>query len=113
MIAGSAFGSAQGSVTFNGVTAVVTSWNDTSITAQAPLGANSGSVVATSAAGRPSNAVGFNMTDNLAVTLFAPLTGPTGTSVTITAGGFLPTSLGHCTKRFFYKPYKRAGRSHT
>jgi len=39
--------------------------------------------------GKPaSNGVGFNMTDNLAVTLFAPTTGPAGTSVTITGGGF-------------------------
>ena len=88
VIAGSSFGAAQGSVTFNGVAAVVTSWSDTSITAQAPVGAGSGNVVATSAAGHSSNAVGFNMTDNLAVTLFSPANGPTGTSVTITGGGF-------------------------
>src|SRR5260221_4251453 len=99
VIAGSAFGSAQGSVTFNGVTAVVTSWNDTSITAQAPVGAGSGNVVATSAVARPSNGVGFNMTDNLAVTLFAPLTGPTGTSVTVTGRGFGATQ-GSSVVRF-------------
>jgi RHS repeat-associated protein len=88
VIAGSGFGPAQGSVTFSGTLAVVTYWNDRSITAQVPNGAGGGNVVVTSAVGRSSNGAGFNVTDNLAITLISPTTGPVGTQVTITGGGF-------------------------
>src|SRR3954464_2501411 len=49
VIAGSGFGSPQGSSTvkFNGVTAAVTAWTTTSITATVPAGATTGNVVVT------------------------------------------------------------------
>jgi YD repeat-containing protein len=57
-INGASFGSTTGSVTFDGVSATVTSWSATSITATVPSGALSGPVVVT-VSGVASNAVGF------------------------------------------------------
>jgi RHS repeat-associated protein len=91
IISGSHFGSSPGSgggVTFNGTSAGISSWTDGSITAMVPIGASSGNVVVTSAAGLQSNAVAFTVTDNLAITSVSPTTGPVGTTVTVIGGGF-------------------------
>ncbi len=64
VISGASFGASQGtgSVTFNGITAAVGSWSDSSITATAPNGLNPGAnpVVVTTSAGA-SNAVTFTV----------------------------------------------------
>jgi len=46
-IAGNSFGTQTGTVTFNGVSAAVSGWNNTSITVAAPSGALTGNVVVT------------------------------------------------------------------
>ncbi len=46
-IAGTNFGTSQGTVTFNGTTAPLTSWNATSIVANVPAGATTGPVLVT------------------------------------------------------------------
>ena len=62
-ISGTNFGAAQGSntVTFNGITATVTSWSATSIAVTVPSGATTGNVVVTSG-GQASNGVTFTVT---------------------------------------------------
>ncbi|PYV89611.1 MAG: hypothetical protein DMG05_13155, partial [Acidobacteria bacterium] len=47
VISGTGFGNEPGTVTFNGVSAAVSAWSDTSITAAVPSNATSGPVVAT------------------------------------------------------------------
>jgi len=67
VINGRGFGSAQstGAVTFSGVTAVVLSWGQSSITASVPTGATSGPVAVT-VNKTPSNAVNFKINGKLA-----------------------------------------------
>lgn len=61
-ISGTSFGVSQGAntVTFNGTSAVATSWSDTSIVAPVPNGATTGNVVIVS--GTASNGVNFTVT---------------------------------------------------
>jgi WD40 repeat protein len=61
-ISGSAFGSTQGTVTFNGVNASINSWTDTQIVAVVPAGAVTGEVVVHSANGSDSNGAAFTVT---------------------------------------------------
>jgi hypothetical protein len=62
-ISGSNFGSSEGSstVTFNGTTAIPTSWSATSIVAPVPAGATTGNVVVT-VSGMSSNGIDFTVT---------------------------------------------------
>jgi len=65
MIAGANFESAQGmhgTVTFNGIAATVSAWNDTSITVTAPVGATTGNVLVTTNSNLTSNGVNFTVT---------------------------------------------------
>jgi RHS repeat-associated protein len=92
-IAGSGFGGLQSTgftVSFNGVTASAPSWSDTSITAVVPSSATSGPVVVTES-GVPSNGAPFTVLEPISVTGIAPLSGPVGSSVTISGTGFGPT----------------------
>jgi len=61
-ISGSNFGSSQGSstVTFNGTSASVVSWSDTSVVATVPVGSSTGNVVVTVGA-RASNGINFTV----------------------------------------------------
>jgi len=63
VISGSSFGATQGngSVTFNGTPAVVTSWSDTRIAVAVAGGSTSGNVIVTTGSGDVSNAVGFTV----------------------------------------------------
>lgn len=83
-IAGSGFGSSQGSSTvkFNGTTATVTSWSASSIVVTVPGGATTGTVLAT-----PS------------ITSLSPTSGAVGASVTI-AGSNFGSSQGSGTVKF-------------
>jgi RHS repeat-associated protein len=89
-IRGTSFGAAQGggSVTINGVSAPVSSWNDGSITAVVPVGGGSGNLVVTNSSGLSSSGVPFTVADNFAITALSPPLGQVGTLVTITGGGF-------------------------
>jgi hypothetical protein len=77
-ITGTNFGAAQGSVTFNGTAAAITSWADKTIVAKVPVGATTGNVVVTSAASAKSAGASF--------TVFNPGTGVTITSLSAIAG---------------------------
>src|SRR5260370_4827759 len=86
---GVGFGLSQGTsqVQFNGVTASVSSWGDTSVTATVPLNTTTGPVTVTED-GITSNGVQFTVSQSLSVTNISPSFGPPGTSVTITGTGF-------------------------
>jgi len=88
-ITGSSFGVAQGTsaVLFNGTTATVTNWSDTSITATVPTGATTGNVVV-DASGVNSNGVLFTVGVPPSITSLSLTSGPVGTSVTITGTSF-------------------------
>ena len=66
-ISGTSFGASQGTgtVTFNGVVATASSWDDTSITVTVPSGATTGPVVVT-VDGEASNGVTFTVRENRA-----------------------------------------------
>jgi hypothetical protein len=89
-ISGTSFGSAAGTVTFNGTTASVLTWTDSSIVAGVPSGASSGNVIVTTG-GSASNGVYFNVVTNPttpAITSLSPSSGVVGASVTITGSNF-------------------------
>ena len=86
-ITGSQFGSTQGqSVNFNGVSASISSWSATSITAYVPAGTSSGNVTVTTGTNLTSNGVSFTVP--LIVTGLNTNSGPVGAPVTITGTGF-------------------------
>jgi hypothetical protein len=64
-ITGTNFGTTQGTstITFNGIAATPTVWNDTNISAPVPAGASSGNVVVT-VGGQASNGVSFTVTSS-------------------------------------------------
>ena len=86
-LTGSSFGATQGAstVTFNGTPATPTSWSATSIAVPVPAGATTGNIVVT-AGGQASNGVNFTVAPRL--TTLAPLSGATGTPVTLTGANF-------------------------
>jgi IPT/TIG domain/Abnormal spindle-like microcephaly-assoc'd, ASPM-SPD-2-Hydin len=87
-ITGMGFGTTQGTstVTFNGLSATPTSWNNSIIVAPVPAGATTGSVVVT-VSGFASNSGGtFLVTPN--ITSLNPTSGPVGTLVTIAGTNF-------------------------
>jgi len=88
-LSGAGFGASQGTsqVQFNGVTASVNSWSDTSISVTVPLNTTTGPVTVTED-GVTSNGVQFTVSQALSVTNISPTSGPPGTSVTITGTGF-------------------------
>jgi RHS repeat-associated protein len=89
-VTGSNFGSAQGTgtVTFNGTTASVTSWNASSIGVTVPSGATTGNVVVTAAGGVTSNGVNFTVLPTPSITNLSVTSGAVGTPVTITGTNF-------------------------
>jgi RHS repeat-associated protein len=99
-IAGSNFGSTQGSSTvkFNGTAATPTSWSDTSIAVPVPSGATTGNVVV-HANGVDSNGSSFTVLPTPSITSLSPTAGPVGTSVTITGSNFGSTQ-GSSTVKF-------------
>jgi IPT/TIG domain len=86
-ITGNNFGTTPGTVTFNGTTAAIKSWNSSTITAVVPSGGTSGNVVVT-IGGLVSNGSSFTVTVPPAITSLAPTSGPAGALVTITGTGF-------------------------
>src|SRR5713226_3251683 len=84
VIAGSNFGSTQGSSTvkFNGTTATTTSRGASSITATVPTGATTGNVIVT-VSGKASNGVTFTVTAAPSITSLTPNTGAVGSSIVI------------------------------
>ena len=100
-IMGSNFGTTQGSskVSFNGTTAVPTSWSDTSIQVPVPSGAASGNVVVT-VAGVGSNGLNFTVLPSPpSITSLNPTSGGVLNYVTISGANF-GASRGSSTVTF-------------
>jgi hypothetical protein len=102
-IAGSNFGSSQGSstVTFNGTSAgTAPSWSATSITVNVPTGATTGNVVVT-VGGVASSGVAFTVTTSAGpnISTLDPTAGAVGTAVIISGSGF-GSSQGTSTVTF-------------
>ncbi len=87
LIAGTTFGSTQGSstVTFNGVVATPTSWSSTIVQVPVPNGATTGNVVVT-VAGNASNSANFTVLP--AITDFNPKSAPAGALISVTGSSF-------------------------
>ena len=100
-ITGTNFGTTQGTSTvrFNGTTAVVTSWSNTSIAVSVPSGASTGNVVVTVGT-QASNGVSFTVTTPApTITTLNPTSGAVGSSVVITGTNFGATQ-GTSTVKF-------------
>ncbi|MDT8067454.1 MAG: IPT/TIG domain-containing protein [Terriglobia bacterium] len=86
LITGTNFGATQGSstVTFNGTSAPITDWEDTSITVGVPSGATTGNIVIT-VNGQNSNGISFTVMSDSApyIASISPDFGGKGTPVTI------------------------------
>ncbi len=82
------------SVRFHGTTATITSNTATTIVTTVPAGATTGTITVTTALGTATNATSFTV---MAITSFTPITGPVGTTVTITG-----TGLGSATSVKFH-----------
>ena len=86
-ISGSNFGAATGTVRFNGTTASITSWSSTSISANVPALATSGSLVVTTSLGLASNSTSFTIPAPN-ISNISPSTARAGASVTINGTNF-------------------------
>jgi hypothetical protein len=88
-ITGANFGATQGSstVSFNGTSALPSSWSATSIVAPVPNGATTGKVTVT-VAGQTSNGASFAVIPPPSITSLSPNSGAVGTLVTITGTSF-------------------------
>ena len=86
-ISGSNFGAATGTVKFNGTTALITSWSSTSISANVPALATSGSVVVTTSIGLASNSTSFTIPAPN-ISNISPSAARAGASVTIGGTNF-------------------------
>jgi len=81
-------------VSFNGVTAVVTSATSTAITATVPVSATTGPITVTSPAGTATSVKAFTITtasSSTTITGFSPRIGTAGSAVTITGTNFSPS----------------------
>ncbi len=98
-IAGTNFGANAGTVTFNGQTASVGTWSDTSIIVTVPTGATTGNVVVSNG-GLQSGPLAFSVvpTSPIIATI-SPSSGISGVPVTITGSGF-GASQGSSTVAF-------------
>jgi IPT/TIG domain len=91
VITGSGFmdNSVATAVAFNGIAATFTVNSNTQITTSVPAGATTGPITVTDSEGTGSSAPNnFTVTTAPVITSFAPTSGPVGTSVVITGGGF-------------------------
>ena len=88
-VSGANFGSSQGTstVTFNGTTASVSAWSDSSINVSVPSGATTGNVIVT-VGGLLSNGIYFTVLETTSITNLSPVSGAVGESVTIMGTGF-------------------------
>ncbi len=89
-VTGANFGTAQGngSVTFKGTAATVSSWTDTSISVTVPNGAITGNVVVTTASQTPSGGVNFTVTSLPTISSLSPNSGSVASSVVIAGSNF-------------------------
>lgn len=91
-IDGSAFGTQQGTITFNGVAGSIVYWSDWFVYVTVPAGASTGPLVLTSADGFTANGGTFTVTAGPPViTALNPAQGRTGDMLTISGSNFGPT----------------------
>src|SRR5205807_258018 len=91
-LTGTGFTGATG-VSFNSTAATTFTVNsDTQISATVPTGATTGKITVTNAAVTGTSATSFTVTVVPSITSFTPVSGPTGTSVTLTGTGFTGTT---------------------
>jgi RHS repeat-associated protein len=101
IIYGTAFSAtpSQNTVTFNGVTATVSSSSATQIVTSVPAGATTGTVKVVSASGSASSSSAFTVTASATPTItgFTPTIGKPGTAVSITGTNFQTTLTNNST----------------
>jgi hypothetical protein len=99
-ITGAGFGATQGgsTVKFNGTTAAIASWSNTTIVATVPTSATTGSVIVT-VAGSASNGRTFTVLPAPTISLLSRTSGAVGASVTISGANFGATK-GSSTVKF-------------
>jgi RHS repeat-associated protein len=90
---GSGFGATQGTFSFSGASASVTSWSDTQIAATVPTGAATGAVSVVAGGIASNNNIYFTV-PGPQVTGISPPSGVVGTQVTITGSGFQANQNG-------------------
>ena len=86
-ITGTNFGATQGTVSFNGTAATISSWTATSIAVVVPAGATTGNVSVT-VSGVTVNAGAFTVLPRPTITSLNPATGAAGATVTVTGTNF-------------------------
>jgi RHS repeat-associated protein len=90
---GSGFGATQGTISFSGDSASVTSWSNTQIAATVPTGATTGAVSVVANGVASNNNIYFTV-PGPQVTGISPTSGVVGTQVTITGSGFQANQNG-------------------
>ncbi len=88
---------ANNTVKFNGTTAIVTAASTTSLTVTVPAGGATGAVSVTNSNGTVNGPV-FTYLNAPAITSINPVSGPAGTSITITGTGFDATAANNTVK---------------
>ncbi|MCC6964953.1 MAG: hypothetical protein IT391_01545, partial [Nitrospira sp.] len=79
-------------LSFNGVAAIFTTNNATTLTALMPSGATTGPITVTTAAGTATSATNFTVLVPPTVTSFTPTNGRAGTTVTLTGANYINVS---------------------
>ncbi len=97
-LTGTNFGSTQGTVSFSGTAASVSTWSATSIAVTVPSGATTGNVTVF-ASGVNSNGVSFTVVPAPSITSLSPTSGAIGAAVTVTGTNFGSTQ-GSGTVKF-------------
>ena len=89
-IKGLNFGEEEGTVTFNGLSALeIRGWNNKKVRAVVPAGATTGPVVVTPSGGQSSNGVTFTVTDGVPIiSKLEPDSAPVGTEIKIKGSNF-------------------------
>jgi len=102
-ITGANFGAVQGSVTFNGTAAAISSWSDKTIVTHLPAGATTGNVVVTTGSGAQSAGARFtvfNPGSGVMITSLSAIAGAPGSALTISGVNFGATQGTSSTVTF-------------
>jgi YD repeat-containing protein len=92
-VGGANFGSAAGTITFNGTSATPASWSNTQIVVPVPSGATTGPVIVTQAGA--SNSASFTVVPPPTISGVSPASGAVNTQITISGSGFgIPQGSG-------------------
>jgi YD repeat-containing protein len=95
-VAGTNFGTVAGRISFNGVNATPSSWNNTQIVVPVPSGATTGPVIVTQ--GAASNSTSFTVVPPPSISSISPASGAVNTQITVSGSGFgIPQGSGSAT----------------